>query len=29
VRSIPGAGTAFTVLLPASAELRPGGSHVP
>jgi PAS domain S-box-containing protein len=29
VRSLPGAGTAFTVLLPASAELRPGGSHVP
>ena len=29
VRSTPGAGAAFTVLLPASSELRPGGSQVP
>jgi PAS domain S-box-containing protein len=29
VRSSPGAGAAFTVLLPASAEPRAGGSRVP
>jgi signal transduction histidine kinase len=29
VRSSPGAGAAFTVLLPASAEPGPGGSHAP